>query len=137
MFSRIARSAASTARTLCTSSQNNAKVTVLGASRGIGQPVTAPEEGSPSPYRPTFPASSSHASRTIPLSSNLTPFLPRGSAIVATLGDACAHNCPDAPYRLTFPASSSHASRTFPLPSDLTPFLPRGSSSCLPSMFMD
>uniref|UniRef100_A0A3B3RJ81 Uncharacterized protein n=1 Tax=Paramormyrops kingsleyae TaxID=1676925 RepID=A0A3B3RJ81_9TELE len=47
MFSRIARSAASTARTLCTSSQNNAKVTVLGASRGIGQPVTAPEEGSP------------------------------------------------------------------------------------------
>ncbi|XP_048873093.1 LOW QUALITY PROTEIN: malate dehydrogenase, mitochondrial-like [Brienomyrus brachyistius] len=40
MFSRVARSPASIARSFCTSSQNNAKVAVLDASRGIGQPLS-------------------------------------------------------------------------------------------------
>ncbi|XP_048872767.1 malate dehydrogenase, mitochondrial-like [Brienomyrus brachyistius] len=40
MFSRIARSAVSIARSFCSSSQSNTKVTVLGASGGIGQPLS-------------------------------------------------------------------------------------------------
>ncbi|XP_072569085.1 malate dehydrogenase, mitochondrial-like [Paramormyrops kingsleyae] len=47
MFSRIARSAASIARSLCTSSQNNAKVAVLGVSGGIGQPLSLLLKSSP------------------------------------------------------------------------------------------
>uniref|UniRef100_A0A3B3RLH2 Malate dehydrogenase n=1 Tax=Paramormyrops kingsleyae TaxID=1676925 RepID=A0A3B3RLH2_9TELE len=40
MFSRIAKSAASIARSICSSSRSNTKVAVLGASGGIGQPLS-------------------------------------------------------------------------------------------------
>ncbi|MBN3325429.1 MDHM protein, partial [Atractosteus spatula] len=47
MFSRVARPALNIARGLSTSSQNNAKVSVLGASGGIGQPLSLLLKNSP------------------------------------------------------------------------------------------
>ncbi|XP_030648339.1 malate dehydrogenase, mitochondrial isoform X2 [Chanos chanos] len=47
MFSRIARPAVNLTRSLSTSSQNNAKVAVLGASGGIGQPLSLLLKNSP------------------------------------------------------------------------------------------
>uniref|UniRef100_A0AAY4EJY2 Malate dehydrogenase n=1 Tax=Denticeps clupeoides TaxID=299321 RepID=A0AAY4EJY2_9TELE len=47
MFSRIARPAVGAARSLSTSSQNHAKVAVLGASGGIGQPLSLLLKNSP------------------------------------------------------------------------------------------
>ncbi|CAB1446868.1 unnamed protein product [Pleuronectes platessa] len=47
MFSRAVRPAAGLARSLSTSSQNNAKVAVLGASGGIGQPLSLLLKNSP------------------------------------------------------------------------------------------
>uniref|UniRef100_A0A3Q1G872 Malate dehydrogenase, mitochondrial n=1 Tax=Acanthochromis polyacanthus TaxID=80966 RepID=A0A3Q1G872_9TELE len=47
MFSRAVRPTVSLARSLSTSSQNNAKVAVLGASGGIGQPLSLLLKNSP------------------------------------------------------------------------------------------
>uniref|UniRef100_A0A3Q3K8Z8 Malate dehydrogenase n=1 Tax=Monopterus albus TaxID=43700 RepID=A0A3Q3K8Z8_MONAL len=47
MFSRAVRPAVSLARSLSTSSQNNARVAVLGASGGIGQPLSLLLKNSP------------------------------------------------------------------------------------------
>ncbi|KAG9351864.1 hypothetical protein JZ751_023115 [Albula glossodonta] len=47
MFSRVARPALNITRSLSTSSQNNAKVAVLGASGGIGQPLSLLLKNSP------------------------------------------------------------------------------------------
>uniref|UniRef100_A0A7N6A523 Malate dehydrogenase, mitochondrial n=1 Tax=Anabas testudineus TaxID=64144 RepID=A0A7N6A523_ANATE len=47
MFSRAVRPALSLARSFATSSQNNARVAVLGASGGIGQPLSLLLKNSP------------------------------------------------------------------------------------------
>ncbi|KAI4811090.1 hypothetical protein KUCAC02_014011 [Chaenocephalus aceratus] len=47
MFARAARPTVSLARSLSTSTQNNAKVAVLGASGGIGQPLSLLLKNSP------------------------------------------------------------------------------------------
>ncbi|MCJ8742152.1 hypothetical protein PDJAM_G00078750 [Pangasius djambal] len=106
MLSRIVRPSASLARCLSTTSQSNAKVAVLGASGGIGQPLSLLLKNSPLvselslydiAHTPGVAADLSHIETRAKVTGMTRDDLFNTNAtIVATLVDACARNCPEA-----------------------------------------
>ncbi|KAM4648435.1 malate dehydrogenase, mitochondrial isoform 2-T2 [Amazona ochrocephala] len=111
MLSRIARPAAATGagalrRGIATSAQNNAKVAVLGASGGIGQPLSLLLKNSPLvsklslydiAHTPGVAADLSHIETKANVKGMTRDDLFNTNAsIVATLTSACAKHCPEA-----------------------------------------
>ncbi|KTF77570.1 hypothetical protein cypCar_00009995 [Cyprinus carpio] len=106
MFSRIARPTATLFRSLSTSSQHNAKVAVLGASGGIGQPLSLLLKNSPLvselslydiAHTPGVAADLSHIeTRATVTGMTRDDLFNTNATIVATLADACARHCPQA-----------------------------------------
>uniref|UniRef100_A0A287DFV7 Malate dehydrogenase n=1 Tax=Ictidomys tridecemlineatus TaxID=43179 RepID=A0A287DFV7_ICTTR len=107
MLSALARPAgAALRRSFSTSAQNNAKVAVLGASGGIGQPLSLLLKNSPLVSRltlydiahtPGVAADLSHIETRAKVKGMTRDDLFNTNAtIVATLAAACAQHCPEA-----------------------------------------
>ncbi|EPY83944.1 malate dehydrogenase 2, NAD, mitochondrial [Camelus ferus] len=107
MFSALARPAgAALRRSFSTSAQNNAKVAVLGASGGIGQPLSLLLKNSPLVSRltlydiahtPGVAADLSHIeTRATVKGMTRDDLFNTNATIVATLTAACAQHCPEA-----------------------------------------